>query len=254
MAIDDVNTNRRDTNYNKYSDMVTDCCLIILVINIFIVIILDVSTNCFMKPKQHYSDVCIIFQPYTYNPPEYLDWREYGAVTPVKKARYLTSHESDAGAIESAWFISKGELNNVTETFQSYKQGIKKQLNNNMYINSCGKIQTNNQHELQLAVAMSPVSVILDIDMIYNDYKSGDIITSCTVSSFKHFGLIVGYEKDYWIVKHYLGENWGSNGYVKYLKTNTTNGESPCGIAKHATIPIIEESYSYSIPLDVRQF
>ena len=64
-----------------------------------------------------------------------------------------------------------------------------------------------------------------------------------------HAVLIVGFGTengiDYLKVKNSWGKSWGDNGYVKILRTNSTNDEGICGIAMQPSYPIISDSVTY---------
>ena len=44
---------------------------------------------------------------------------------------------------------------------------------------------------------------------------------------------MVGYTKDYWIVKNSWGPSWGESGYIRLNRGNT------CGLANAASYPTI---------------
>lgn len=49
--------------------------------------------------------------------------------------------------------------------------------------------------------------------------------------------LIVGYTKDYWILKNWWGPHWGMNGYM-YLR----KGKNRCAVAKYAGYPVVDDT------------
>jgi C1A family cysteine protease len=113
-----------------------------------------------------------------------------------------------------------------------------------VYISSCYDVKSNDQLSLKNAVAISPVSVAIEADTFYFQSYSGGILDSPQCgTNLDHGVLIVGYgtenRLDYWIVKNSWGENWGMNGYVKILKSNSTNDPGICGIAIQPSFPII---------------
>lgn len=57
---------------------------------------------------------------------------------------------------------------------------------------------------------------------------------ACTSTSVNHAMLVVGFEKDYWILKNWWGARWGEAGYMRLRK-----GNNLCGIANYAAYAIV---------------
>ncbi|XVF01046.1 hypothetical protein REPUB_Repub04eG0053900 [Reevesia pubescens] len=144
----------------------------------------------------------------TDNLPEDFDWREKGAVTPVKNQGSCGScwSFSTTGALEGANFLATGKLVSLSE----------------QQLVDC-------DHENgPLAVAINAVFM--------QTYIRG---VSCPYICSKHLDhgvLLVGYgsagyapvrmkDKPYWIIKNSWGENWGENGFYKICR-----GRNICGV------------------------
>jgi C1A family cysteine protease len=102
--------------------------------------------------------------------------------------------------------------------------------------------------DVQLQAALlgfGPVSVAIYVDDSFEAYTSGVYdSSSCPTGEPNHAMLLVGYHRDYWIVKNSWGGSWGEDGYV-YMNRSRLN---LCGIASHAVVPvIIPKSISSSI-------
>ena len=111
-------------------------------------------------------------------------------------------------------------------------------------ISSCADVETNNQLALKSAVSKQPVSVAIEADTRYFQFYSGGILTSSSCGTqLDHGVLVVGYGieagQKYWLVKNSWGTSWGENGYIRISRTDSTNDEGVCGIAKHASFPVI---------------
>lgn len=111
-------------------------------------------------------------------------------------------------------------------------------------ISSCADVAPNNQVVLKEAVAMGPVSIAIEADTRYFQSYSGGILTSSSCgTNLDHGVLIVGYGVDngtkYWLVKNSWGTTWGENGYVKILRSDSTNDPGICGVASQPSYPIV---------------
>ncbi|CAH6796034.1 Testin [Phodopus roborovskii] len=104
------------------------------------------------------------------------------------------------------------------------------------------------RHEeaLMKAVAkVGPISVAVDASHIsFQFYESGIYYEpQCRRVHLNHAVLVVGYGfegeqsdgNSYWLVKNSWGEEWGMKGYMKIAK----DWNNHCGIATHATYPIV---------------
>ena len=107
-------------------------------------------------------------------------------------------------------------------------------------VQTAGEVQLPQGDEASLAnaVAMTPVSIVLDASAM-QFYKDG-IITKCS-ENINHAVLAVGYDTDketgikYWIVKNSWGENWGEKGYCRIEKD--VGGMGRCAITYSSVYP-----------------
>ncbi|XP_046406770.1 procathepsin L [Ischnura elegans] len=98
-------------------------------------------------------------------------------------------------------------------------------------------VPARDEKALQVAVAtMGPVAVSIDASPqtfqlyskgIYDDPK-------CSSSHVNHAMLVVGYDKDAWILKNWWGKSWGEEGYMRLAKN-----KNRCGIANYAVYAIL---------------
>ncbi|XP_056646141.1 procathepsin L [Diorhabda sublineata] len=58
--------------------------------------------------------------------------------------------------------------------------------------------------------------------------------TSCSSNHVNHAMLVVGYTKNFWILKNWWGKHWGENGYMR-LRRN----KNRCGIANYAAYALV---------------
>jgi C1A family cysteine protease len=105
-----------------------------------------------------------------------------------------------------------------------------------VFVKECIDVTPNNQVHLQEAVANQPVSIAIEADTrVFQFYSSGVITDTSCGTNLDHGVLVVGYGEEndtpYWLVKNSWGPEWGDNGYVKILRTNSTNSDGICGIA-----------------------
>lgn len=95
------------------------------------------------------------------------------------------------------------------------------------------KVLTRDEHpgaesELEwLLHAYGPISVGVDSTNL-DDYYGGVFKAHMCTTEIDHAVTIVGYTKDYWIIKNSWGPYWGDNGYF-YLE----KGKNACGVAEY---------------------
>ncbi|KAL4472376.1 hypothetical protein ABPG74_018325 [Tetrahymena malaccensis] len=105
-------------------------------------------------------------------------------------------------------------------------------------------ISTNNEIAMKEAVSRQPISVCISgSSQNFKFYKGGiadDKLLGCDPQYTDHCLGIVGYGsengKNYWILKNSWGENWGEKGYIRLLRSDSTNTLGTCGVATEPRI------------------
>jgi len=99
----------------------------------------------------------------------------------------------------------------------------------------------NTEHLLYSIALFGPVSVAIDAEFDFQNYKSGIYTsTECGTKYLNHGVLVVGYGvtssgNKYYIIKNSWGTSWGMDGYA-YWNRDVPN---MCGIAEAATFPLV---------------
>nr|2PNS_A Chain A, Ervatamin-C, a papain-like plant cysteine protease [Tabernaemontana divaricata]2PNS_B Chain B, Ervatamin-C, a papain-like plant cysteine protease [Tabernaemontana divaricata]2PRE_A Chain A, Ervatamin-C [Tabernaemontana divaricata]2PRE_B Chain B, Ervatamin-C [Tabernaemontana divaricata] len=199
--------------------------------------------------------------------PEQIDWRKKGAVTPVKNQGKCGScwAFSTVSTVESINQIRTGNLISLseqqlvdcnkknhgckggafvyayqyiidnggidTEANYPYKavQGPCRAAKKVVRIDGYKGVPHCNENALKKAVASQPSVVAIDASSKqFQHYKSGIFSGPCG-TKLNHGVVIVGYWKDYWIVRNSWGRYWGEQGYIRMKRVG---GCGLCGIAR----------------------
>jgi C1A family cysteine protease len=201
-----------------------------------------------------------------------VDWRNKGAVTPVKNQGQCGScwAFSTVGGLEGAWEIGTGTLTSMSEqqfvdcskansgcngglmdsafqyaegvavaTESSYPYTARDGSCKSSYNTAIPRGGVSGYHDvssstssLQSALQQQPVSVAIEADQSVFQRYSGGVITSGCGSSLDHGVTAVGYNSNYFIVKNSWGSSWGNAGYVYISGTQ-------CGITTSASYPTV---------------
>ncbi|KAI4296984.1 hypothetical protein L6164_036897 [Bauhinia variegata] len=180
--------------------------------------------------------------------PASLDWREKGAVTPVKDQGSCWAF-STVAAVEGITKIKTGKLVSLSEqqledcaTYggicDSGSAGTPA-----AQISGYQKVPANNEEQLLQAVINQPVSVAVSINDDFKSYKRG-IFTGQCGTNLNHDVALIGYGTsddgtNYWLIKNSWGEGWGESGYMR-LPRDSDNPQGLCGIAMEAFYPTID--------------
>ncbi|KAL6478435.1 hypothetical protein MHYP_G00142700 [Metynnis hypsauchen] len=213
-------------------------------------------------------------------PPNSIDWRTMGYVTPVENQGSCNScwAFSAAGALEAQMYrktfklvsLSKQQLVDCSKAFgnigckggfphSSFEyvasgKGLEaestypyKAKNVVATCRSATFLTSGDENNLLNAVAtVGPISAGMDASRpSLKLYMSGVYDEPNCSTKVNHAILIVGYgtdakKNDYWLVKNSWGVNWGDNGYIKMSR----NKNNQCGIATYAVYPVVKR-YSF---------
>jgi len=203
------------------------------------------------------------------NPANDVDWRTKGVVGPVANQGQCGSAWafSVIGATESAWAIAHGKY--VALSIQQLvdctggqgcsggsptagydwiikNKGIcsaggypyvarQKPCNTSCPIVASLKSYENlekTEAAMEAAVTKGVVSIALDVTSSFQFYTGGIYKGPCG-TQLNHAALVVGFTKDYWIVKNSWGTSWGAAGYILMAR-----GSNLCGMFNAAQLPI----------------
>ncbi|CAN1307505.1 Cysteine proteinase RD21A [Linum perenne] len=208
--------------------------------------------------------------------PESVDWREKGAVAPVKDQGQCV------GAVEGINQIVTGEMITLSEQElvdcdTAYNEGCNGGLMDYAFEfiiknggidtdedypykaadNACDSnrqrnakvvtidgykdVPTNDEKSLKKAVAGQPVSVAIEAGgRAFQLYESGVFMGQCG-TQLDHGVVAVGYGTengvDYWLVRNSWGPDWGEKGYIKMERNVAKTKTGKCGIAMEASYP-----------------
>jgi len=103
---------------------------------------------------------------------------------------------------------------------------------------SCGdKLKTSGpkngkgEATLESMLNQQPVSVAIDASQAFSRYTSGVFTGPCSSTSINHAVTAVGYTGDFWIVRNSWGTTWGNKGYIHMKR-----GQNICNINNYLTV------------------
>ena len=204
--------------------------------------------------------------------PASVDWRQKGAVTPVKNQGQCGScwAFSTTGSVEGAHQIATGNLVSLSEQQlvdcsgpegndgcgggimdQAFEYILKNGgiCSESEYpytaadgtchscqvvatISSYGNVATNSEGALETAIVRQPISIAVDASSW--QFYGGGVYSQPCGQQLDHGVLAVGYGPGYYIVKNSWGPSWGESGYIQL----TTSGNE-CGILDDPCYPTV---------------
>ena len=226
--------------------------------------------GCMLKPTMTKVSKYINVRPF-----EEVDWREKGAVTPVKDQASCGScwAFSATGSLEGGNFVANGKLISLSEQqlvdcdpksngcggglmTNAFEYVMKKGLCTEedypyhakdedckddkctaaIHITGYEEVPAYDGAALKAAVSKAPVSVAVEADSaVFQMYTGGVVDSTACGTSLNHGVLAVGYTDEYWIVKNSWGPSWGDKGYIKIAYKAT--GAGICGINQMNSYP-----------------
>lgn len=157
------------------------------------------------------------------------------------------SHGCQGGQMDGAFkfVIENGQC---TDASYPYTSGVSKtggtcqKCSAVAHISSCYDVKPNDQVSLKGAVFKQPIAIALSADTkSFQFYKSGVLTATDCYTQLNHGVLIAGYGEEnglkYWLVKNSWGTSWGDQGYIKILRSDSTNDPGICGIAMQPSFP-----------------
>ena len=147
------------------------------------------------------------------------------------------SHGCNGGQMEGGdkYLIANGQCSLASYPYTA-TDGKCKSCSAVAHFSSCSDVKPNDQISLLNAVALGPVSVAISADTRYfQSYTSGILDSVACYTELDHGVLITGYGTDngqkYWNVKNSWSSTWGEQGYIRILRSDSTNDAGICGIA-----------------------
>ncbi len=93
------------------------------------------------------------------------------------------------------------------------------------YINVAGRAK------MEEALRKGPITGAVYVDDGFQFYKKG-IFDRCIRSTANHAVVIVGFNKDYWIIRNSWGTDWGEEGHIRIKRDQ--NNKNACSIEDEA--------------------
>ncbi|EAR95815.1 papain family cysteine protease (macronuclear) [Tetrahymena thermophila SB210] len=149
-------------------------------------------------------------------------------------------------ALDCVMNVLKGIMKNQDYPYQAItrKECDHDQSKNVFSPDGYENIPINNELAIKEAVSRQPISACISgSSQNFKFYKGGiadEKLLECDPQYTDHCLGIVGYGsengKQYWILKNSWGENWGEKGYIRLLRSDSSNTQGTCGIATEPRI------------------
>lgn len=168
---------------------------------------------------------------------------------------YFISEGCNGGAIEDAfdYVIKNGITSNVEYPYRGYTGPCKSNwfmtgtriqdyipvknlksptTENNLLLKRREEILNN---KLKAALTAGPVTAAIDaMSPFFTFYKNGILSDSiCSNTEPNHAVLVVGYDRDSWIIKNSWGQEWGDKGFARLSM------QTPCSLTLSMHQPIL---------------
>jgi len=201
-----------------------------------------------------------------------VDWRQQGAVNPVRDQGQCGSCYafSSISAIETAYALKRGTLYSLSEqqvvdcstpygnlgcngglpgkvytfikakgaaTQASYPytgvaSSCKGYTKSPVTISSSASVS--GEAGLLSAANIGSVVVLIEADQQAFQFYSSGVFDSPCGTNVDHGVVVVGYGSNYWIVRNSWGSSWGESGYIRMVR-----GKNICAIGSSPSYPIV---------------
>nr|3IOQ_A Chain A, CMS1MS2 [Vasconcellea cundinamarcensis] len=208
--------------------------------------------------------------------PTSIDWRQKGAVTPVRNQGGCGScwTFSSVAAVEGINKIVTGQLLSLSEQelldcerrsygcrggFPLYAlqyvansgihlrqyypyEGVQRQCRASqakgpkVKTDGVGRVPRNNEQALIQRIAIQPVSIVVEAKGRAFQNYRGGIFAGPCGTSIDHAVAAVGYGNDYILIKNSWGTGWGEGGYIR-IKRGSGNPQGACGVLSDSVFP-----------------
>ncbi|XP_021911524.1 papain-like [Carica papaya] len=211
------------------------------------------------------------------NIPEYVDWRQKGAVTPVKqqgscgscwtfsavatiegiikiRTGYLNEYseqellDCDRGSYGCRGGFPSSALQLVTRYGIHYRnvypyEGVQRYCRSSQKgpiaakIDGVRQVPQYNEGALIQAIAYQPVSVVLESAGRAFQLYRGGIFEGPCGNRVDHAVTAVGYGPNYILIKNSWGTGWGEKGFIR-IRRGTRNPYGVCGLYSNSCYPV----------------
>ncbi|CAL8147032.1 unnamed protein product [Prunus armeniaca] len=177
--------------------------------------------------------------------PPIIDWRNEGAVTPIKfQGVCVVGFGENEDGIKYWWVKNSWGAKWDEGGYMRLRKdvGFPEGLCGIAMYASYPVVPVNSEEDLLKAVSRQPVSIAIDgSGAEFMNYQSGVFSPTDCGTTLTHAVTAVGYGTTedgtkHWLLKNQWGESWGENGYMKILR-DAGAPEVVCGLAQYASYP-----------------